>query len=317
MTLDPIPTVRPARWASRIAVFAVGLLLVTLVLHRFSAMPTPLALNLFVVGLGGAGLALLVGLVAAARIWITGDAGAGSAALGILLALAALGGPLTHVTIHYDRPWINDATTDATNPPAFVALAQRPAGANPVAYPGRAFAELQAKAYPDLRPLVLDRSVEEAFELAEEAVRRLRWRVVAEEPPMPPSAGKPAEAGIIEATEQTLFVGFTDDIVIRIEGGAKRSRIDARSASRYGGNDFGENAMRLRRLMAEIRGRAELTPSAAVAARTKERTPGAAARALLKRQKARDQQKAESRNAQGPAKPGAQRAPARKETPRL
>jgi uncharacterized protein DUF1499 len=315
MSLEPIPTVHSARWASRIAIFSVSLLLVTLALHRFAAMPTPLALNLFVVGLAGAGLALLVGLVAAARIWITGDAGAGSAALGILLALTVLGGPLGHAALHYNRPWINDIATDVANPPAFAVLAQRPPGANPVAYRGRAFAELQTKAYPDLRTLVLDRSVEEAFELVEEAVRRLRWRVVAEEPPMPPSVGKAAEPGIIEATEQTLLVGFTDDIVIRIEGGAKRARIDARSASRYGGGDFGENAARLRRLMAEIRARAEVTPTAAVTVR--ERTPGAAARALLKRQKARDQQKAESRNAPGPARSDAQRAPARKETPRL
>jgi hypothetical protein len=311
MSLEPIPTVQSARWASRIALFAVGLLAVTLALHRFSAMPTPLALNLFVVGLAGAGLALLVGLAATARIWITGDAGAGSVALGVLLALMALGGPLSHAAVHYNRPWMNDATTDTANPPAFVVLAQRPPGANPVAYPGQAFAQLQTKAYPDLRTLVLDRSVEEAFELVEEAVRRLRWRVVAEEPPMPPSAGKAAEPGTIEATEQTLLVGFTDDIVIRIEGGAKRSRVDARSASRYGGGDFGENAARLRRLMAEIRARAEATPTAAVAS-SRERTP-----ALLKRQKARDQQKAESRNARGPARPDAQRAPARKESPRL
>lgn len=315
MTTGETPTVGSARWSSRIALFSVSLLLVTLVLHRLSSMSTPLALNLFAVGLAGAGLALLVGLVAVARIWLTGEAGAGSAALGILLALAALGGPLAYAAAHYDRPWINDATTDTTNPPAFVTLARRPAGANPVAYPGRAFAELQARAYPDLRAVVLDRSVEEAFELAEEAVRRLRWRVIAAEPPMPSSVGKPAEAGLIEASEQTLLVGFTDDIVIRIEGGAKRSRIDARSASRYGGADFGENAMRLRRLTAEIRARAEITPSAAVA--SKPRGSGAAARALLKRQKARDQQKAESRNAPGPARPGAQRAPARRETPRL
>lgn len=315
MSLEPTFTVASARWASRIAVFSAGLLIVTLTLHRFSAMPTPLALNLFAVGLAGAGLALLVGLVATARIWISGDAGAGSAGVGIVLPLVALGGPLAYLIIHYDRPWINDATTDSANPPAFVALAQRPPGANPVAYPGQAFAELQARAYPDLRTLVLDRSVEEAFELVEEAVKRLRWRVVAEEPPMPPSAGRSAEPGIIEATEQTILVGFTDDIVIRIEGGAKRARIDARSASRYGGVDFGENAARLRRLMAEVRARAEVTPTAAVV--SKERTPGAAARALLKRQKARDQQKAESRNARGPARSDAQRAPARKETPRF
>jgi uncharacterized protein (DUF1499 family) len=314
MTLEPTPTVRSARWARSIAIFSVSLLVVTLALHRLSVMPTPLALNLFAVGLAGAGLALLVGLTAAVRIWFTGDAGAGSAALGILLALAALGGPLAHAASHYGRPWIYDVSTDTANPPAFATLAQRPPGANSVAYPGQAFAEQQAKAYPDLRTLVLDRSAEEAFELVEEAVKRLRWRVIAEEPPMPPSTGKAAEPGLIEATEQTLLVGFTDDIVIRIEGGAKRSRIDARSASRYGGSDFGENAARLRRLLAEIRAQAEITPSAAVAAK---RTSSTAARALLKRQKARDQQKAESRNARGPARSGAQRAPARKETPRL
>ena len=43
-----------------------------------------------------------------------------------------------------------------------------------------------------LRTLVLDRPVEEAFELVEEAVKRLRWRVIAEEPPMPPTGGRPA-----------------------------------------------------------------------------------------------------------------------------
>ena len=94
----------------------------------------------------------------------------------------------------------------------------------PSAYPGQAFAELQAKAYPDLRTLVLDRSVEEAFELVEEAVRRLRWRG---------GGGGAADArrrtptpGLIEATEQTLLLGFTDDIVIRIEGrrDARRDR---------------------------------------------------------------------------------------------
>src|SRR5262245_34598922 len=142
MTLEPIPTVRSAQWASRIAIFSVGLLLVTIALHRFAAMPTPLALNLFVVGLAGAGLALLVGLVAAAHIWITGHAGAGSATVGILLALTVLGGPLSHAAIHHNRPWINDVTTNTANPPAFVTLAQRPPGANRAAYPGRGFAEL-------------------------------------------------------------------------------------------------------------------------------------------------------------------------------
>jgi uncharacterized protein (DUF1499 family) len=312
MTTEEIPRVRSARWSSRLAVFSVSLLLVTLALHRLT-LPTPLAINLFVVGLAGAGLACLIGLGALARVWFTGQPGAGSAALGVVLGLTVVAGPGVFYLAHRDRPWINDVSTDTANPPAFIALAQRPQGANPAAYPGTLFAEQQAKAYPDLRTLVIDRPVEEAFELVEEAVKRLRWRVVAEEPPMPPTAAKPAEPGIVEATEATLVAGFPDDIVIRIAGGPTRSRIDARSASRYGDTDFGENAARLRRLMAEIRARADVTLSTVAGGRAR----GAAARALLKRQKARDQKKAASRNSRGPAKPGAQRAPARKEPQRF
>jgi hypothetical protein len=310
MTLEPTPTVPSARWSSRIGLFSVGLLLVTLVLHRFTSLPTPLAINLFGVSLAGAGLALLVGLWALARIWFTGQAGAGSTALGLLLAMGALGGPLAYLAAHYDLPRINDVTTDPSNPPAFVALAKRPTGANAIAYPGQRFAELQSKAYPDLKSLVLDRSSEEAFELVEEAVRRLRWHVVSE---TPPTAGPGAKPGVIEATDQTLIVGFTDDIVIRIVGGPTRARIDARSASRFGLFDFGQNAARLRRLMAEVRARVEATPLVSA----KERPSGGGVRALLKRQKARAQQKAESRNVQGPGKSDARRGPVRKETPRL
>jgi hypothetical protein len=193
---------------------------VTLVLHRFFSLPTPLAINLFAVGLLGTGLAVLIGLAALGRVWFTGHAGAGSAALGVLVGVAVLSGPLGYGLAHYHLPWINDVTTDPVNPPAFVNLASRPPGANTTAYPGQAFAELQAKAYPDLRTLVLDRSVEEAFELVEEAVRRLKWPVVVEDPP---TIGKDATAGVIGATEQTLLLGFTDDIVIRISGTPRRA----------------------------------------------------------------------------------------------
>jgi hypothetical protein len=299
MTLEATPTVQSARWSSRVVLFSVSLLLVTLLLHRFFTLPTPLALNLFAVGLAGAGLAALIGLVAMARIWFTGHAGAGSAVLGVLVGAATLIGPAGYWVAHNHLPWINDVTTDPANPPAFASLAARAPGANATAYPGQAHAELQAKAYPDLRTLVLDRSVEEAFDLVEAAVRRLKWSVVAEEPPM---TGKDAAPGMIEATDHTLLLGFADDVVIRIAGTARRATVDARSASRYGTFDMGQNAARLRRLFAEIRARAEITPSAAVAAATKEKKDKKPIRSLLKRKKAADQRKAGSRYGRGPEK---------------
>ena len=64
---------------------------------------------------------------------------------------------------------------------------------------------------------------------------------------------------MLEATDQTMLIGFTDDIVVRVEGSANRSRIDVRSASRYGRFDLGQNATRVRRFLAELQARAEAT----------------------------------------------------------
>jgi len=298
-----------ARWSCRIALFSVSLLLVSLVLHRATSFSTAVAMNLFLVGYAGAALAILIGAAAFVQIWRTGFGGAASVAVGVLLPLLAFAGPVGYAVAFHNLPRINDVTTDLASPPKFSVLAKRSQGANSSTYPGPLFSEQQAKAYPDLRTLVLQRPVEEAFDLVEEAVRKLRWRVVAAEPP----TGRPVRAGILEATDQTLIVGFTDDIIIRVDGGPNRSRVDVRSASRYGRFDFGQNAMRIRRFLADVQARAEAT-STGVASRRG--LSSARARALLKRQKADDPEKAGSRNGRGSAQSNVQRAPAQKERQR-
>src|SRR6185503_18840285 len=106
-----------ARWSSRIALFSASVLLVAVVLHRLTPFPTPVALNLFLVGVGGAGLAVLAGLIALAQIWRRGYGGAGSAAAGVLLPFVALAWPLTYVPAYFNLPPINDVTTDLAAPP--------------------------------------------------------------------------------------------------------------------------------------------------------------------------------------------------------
>src|SRR5262245_49522183 len=86
-----------ARWSSRIALFSVSVLAVGVVLHRLTSFPTSVAVNLFAVSVVGTGLAVLLGLIALAQIWVRGHGGAGSAAFGILLPLIALAWPLTYV----------------------------------------------------------------------------------------------------------------------------------------------------------------------------------------------------------------------------
>ena len=188
-----------ARWSSRIALFSACVLLVDVVLHRLTSFPTPVAVNLFAVGVAGGGLAVLVGLIAMIQIWRKGYGGAGSAAFGVLLPFIALAWPLTYVPAYLNLPPINDVTTDFASPPQFLALAkQRKGESATAAYPGGRFAAAQQKAYPELRTFVVDRPAEEAFELVEEAVRKLKWRVAASEPPV---TGRGAKPGILEATD--------------------------------------------------------------------------------------------------------------------
>lgn len=299
-----------ARWSSRIALFSASILLAGVALHRLTSFPTPVALNVFRVAVAGAGLAILVGLIALVQIWRRGYGGAGSAAAGILLPVAALAWPIAFVPAFLNLPPINDVTTDLASPPRFVVLAKQRAGdANPAAYPAQRFAPEQQKAYPDLRTFVVDRSVQEAFELAEEAVRKLKWRVAASDPPV----ARPAKGGTIEATDNTLVMGFTDDIVIRVEGSVNRSRIDVRSASRYGVHDLGQNAVRVRRFLAELQARIDST-APGVAGRRGLRTTRAGA--MAKKLKGGDQKKAESRSGRVRVQSSAQRERAPKEMQR-
>jgi hypothetical protein len=298
-----------ARWSSRIAIFSASLVVVGLALHRLTSFPTPVALNLFFVAFVGAAVALVAGLIALAQIWHSGYAGAGGAAIGILLPLLMAVWPLAYVQAYRNMPALNDVTTDLALPPRFTALAkQRVEGSNGATYPAR-FAELQQKAYPDLRTFVIDRPVEETFELVEEAAARLRWKVVVSDAPV----GKTAKGGLLEATDQTMIMGFTDDIVVRVEGNLNRSRIDVRSASRHGSFDLGQNATRVRRFLAELKARSETT-SPQIAGRRGLRSTRTGA--MAKRAKDKLPEKAVSRNERDRAQSSAQRARAQKETQR-
>ena len=55
-----------------------------------------------------------------------------------------------------------------------------------------------------------------------------------------------AEEGRIEATDTTLWFGFKDDVVVRIQARDDESLLDVRSVSRVGKSDVGTNAQRIR-----------------------------------------------------------------------
>ena len=196
----------------------------------------------------GAGLGLVAGGTALVAIGAsaTGRARA-RLALGILalaVALAAFAIPWRMQREARRVPPIHDVTTDPEDPPVFVAVVARRAGArNPVEYAGPAVAAQQRAAYPDLAPLDLAAPPERVFPAVEAAARDLGWEIV---------AAARAE-GRLEATATTAWFGFKDDVVVRVRAKGTGSRVDVRSLSRIGVGDLGVNAARVRAFLERMR----------------------------------------------------------------
>jgi uncharacterized protein (DUF1499 family) len=141
-------------------------------------------------------------------------------------------------------PPIHDITTDVRNPPVFVAVAPlRKDAPNPVEYQGDSIAAQQQKAYPDLRPLMMAMPVDSAFSLALRTAREMEWELVDQN----------RAEGRIEATATTPWMGFKDDVVIRVTAASGISRVDVRSKSRVGRGDVGANAKRIRQYLERLR----------------------------------------------------------------
>ncbi len=193
-------------------------------------------------GLGGAAVAL-IGCFMASR---PGRRGLSYAAVGLVAGLLAYAVPAGGLNKARTVPKIHDITTDTVNPPAFVAAleARKQAKAtNKAVHEGPSIAAQQRKAYPDIRPVKRAETADRLYDRALATVRALGWRILATDKP----------SGRIEATDRTLWFGFTDDIVIRIAAdSAGTSRLDIRSVSRVGRSDAGTNAARIRRFIGAI-----------------------------------------------------------------
>jgi uncharacterized protein (DUF1499 family) len=104
---------------------------------------------------------------------------------------------------------------------------------------------LHRQAYSDLRPIRVPWSVEETIRRAEAVARGRGWEIAKADP----------KAGILEATDTTLFFRFKDDVVVRARPYAEAkggTEVDVRSISRVGGSDVGMNAKRIRAFIKDL-----------------------------------------------------------------
>ena len=137
---------------------------------------------------------------------------------------------------------IHDVSTDAKDPPRFVALlAVRLKCKNGADYSGLR-GTAHAQRYADLAPLVFTQSPPALYQGALAVAQALDWNI----------AAAIESEGRIEATATTRLLRFKDDVVMRIRTHCEGSRLDLRSASRVGSSDLGANAKRIRTFLNEL-----------------------------------------------------------------
>jgi uncharacterized protein (DUF1499 family) len=242
------PASRLAIWARRFAGFSLPVVALAIVIERGNLLEIVPALATFAAALAMAFIAILLALASLVGIWRRGIEGLGAAMTALAIGLAMLAYP-SYLAVKATRlPMIADITTDPIDPPRFDAIARlRTRLANPVAYAGLYAAEQQKTAYPEIVPLDTDASLQTAYDATMTVITKRRWQVINTRPPAP---GR--REALIEAVARTPIMGFRDDIAIRIRQTGRGSRVDVRSASRYGRHDFGTNAARVRVLLADV-----------------------------------------------------------------
>lgn len=201
--------------------------------------------------------AILGAVLALIAIWLARRSGERKLVpANVVALLVALGFILylgTQIIKARSVPAIHDVTTNLDDMPQFSRLQVRADNLENV--PDMDRPELQAlqpearwkaihqEAYGDLQTVQVPWDVAETIRRAEALARERGWEI----------ARVDTAAGILEATDTTLFFRFKDDVVVRArpapQGG---TLVDMRSISRVGGSDVGVNADRIRNFLRDL-----------------------------------------------------------------
>jgi fatty-acyl-CoA synthase len=186
------------------------------------------------------------------RLWLR-------AILSLVLPVALLAALVWIRSVGDSYPPVHDVSTDWTDPVAFspAMIQARGADAYPIepdpvvpptagVYMNRRVAEVNAETCPGAVPVDLPFSPDQAYARAKAALVVEGLRPVTDDP----------RAGLLEATATGFWLGFKQDLAVRVRPGrgSLSSRIDVRSTSRSGVWDFGANCQRVTGLVQALGG---------------------------------------------------------------
>ena len=235
--------------SGRLAAFAAALALLDVPLARGGLDPMA-AFAILGCAIVIACAALLSAVTGIVVIWRTGRRGIAAVIGGVVLACTVLAYPAYLAVEAVRLPRLADVTTDTEDPPAF-ARTRRAIEARRGIVPAdvdRATRDEQDDAYPDLEPITLDLDADEAYGAVLKVLAARRWQVIEQVPP----GGRRAGVGHIDAIVRSPIFGLPSDLTIRLRPLPGQTRIDIRTAARFGAHDFGEGARRIADLASEL-----------------------------------------------------------------
>lgn len=229
--------------------FALMVIVISIWLIRSERVDIVTGFGLLVAGFVVTLLAMGLAIIGFTAVWRHGRQGVARAGLGFAISVAILAWPAATLVRAIGLPRLNDVTTDLDAPPIFSqsrgALQARAGRVPPDLAPQVRAA--QREAYPQIGPVLLDFTPQEAFDTALDALKAYGLQIIEAVPPGPRGG-----TGRIDAVDRTLLLRLADDVTVRVRPRMDGARIDIRSASRIGDHDLGANARRVRALAEAI-----------------------------------------------------------------